>query len=82
MLTIHVLLLYTSVCRNYRPPKALLDKENLAMPLHDLSTKLMTDLRKEKTVKGTEAEDQADALHELAKAVGLIAGGDLSAWDL
>ncbi|CAO1637168.1 unnamed protein product [Sympodiomycopsis kandeliae] len=64
----HPNIMWVVVCRNFNPPKELLDQQYSSMPLHDLSSQLLQRLKSD------------PSLDQIAKVVGLIAGGDLSAW--
>ncbi|PWN21957.1 FtsJ-domain-containing protein [Microstroma glucosiphilum] len=65
------------VCRNFQPPAFLVTPDALSTPLHDLSASLLPQLRSTKVPSSSSKLE----IKERAKVAGLIAGGDLSAWD-
>lgn len=68
------------VCRHFQPPSQLVTPQALATPLHDLASSLIRDWKikhLQSRDKGTCGVDQETLM---ARTVGLIAGGDLTAW--
>ncbi|CAO1631635.1 unnamed protein product [Parajaminaea phylloscopi] len=68
------------VCRHFQPPPELITPQALATPLHDLASSHLAAWKKSVASKTDERSGDEEKERLLARTVGLVAGGDLTAW--